>query len=88
MNTLSTLITYCYIGECLIQESLSLSNAIYRYEWYNVSPMNLKMVNICLMRMKRPEQLTSGKFFVLSLASFTDIIKTTMGYLSLVRTFM
>ncbi|XP_047370080.1 odorant receptor 63a-like isoform X1 [Vespa velutina] len=60
MNTLSTLITYCYIGECLIQESLSLSNAIYRYEWYNVSPMNLKMINICLMRMKRPEQLTSG----------------------------
>ncbi|XP_043685248.1 odorant receptor 82a-like [Vespula pensylvanica] len=87
-NTLCTLFTYCYIGECLIQESLSLNTAIYRYEWYNVSPINLKMVNICMLRMKKPEQLTSGKFFVLSLASFTDIIKTTMGYLSLVRTFM
>ncbi|XP_047370085.1 odorant receptor 22c-like [Vespa velutina] len=88
LSTLSTLFVYCYIGECFIQESWNLSNAIYRYEWYNVSPMNLKMINICLMRMKRPEQLTSGKFFVLSLASFTDILKTTMGYLSLLRTLL
>ncbi|KAL2734675.1 odorant receptor 82a-like [Vespula maculifrons] len=73
-NTLCTLFTYCYIGECLIQESLSLNTAIYRYEWYNVSPINLKMVNICMLRMKKPEQLTSGKFFVLSLASFTDML--------------
>ncbi|XP_046837405.1 odorant receptor 22c-like [Vespa crabro] len=88
LSTLSTLFLYCYIGECLIQEvielinyiqgvlyyliSLSLSNAIYRYEWYNMSPMNLKMLIICMLRMKRPEQLTSGKFFVLSLTSFTD----------------
>ncbi|XP_035733502.1 odorant receptor 94a-like [Vespa mandarinia] len=88
LSTLSTLFLYCYIGECLIQESLNLSNAIYRYEWYNMSPMNLKMVIICMLRMKRPEQLTSGKFFVLSLTSFTDILKTTMGYLSLLRTLL
>ncbi|XP_043685289.1 odorant receptor coreceptor-like [Vespula pensylvanica] len=85
-GVLSTLFVYCYIGECLIQESSNLSNAFYRYEWYNVSPTNLKMVNICMLRMKKPQQLTSGKFFVLSLASFTDILKTTMGYLSLLRT--
>ncbi|XP_035742401.1 odorant receptor 22c-like [Vespa mandarinia] len=87
-GVLSTLFTYCYIGECLIQESSNLSNAFYRYEWYNVSPMNLKMVNICMLRMKKPQQLTSGKFFVLSLASFTDILKTTMGYLSVLRTLL
>ncbi|XP_047370082.1 odorant receptor 85c-like [Vespa velutina] len=87
-STLCTLFVYCYIGECLIQESLSLSNAFYRYEWYNVSPVNLKMVQICMLRMKTPQQLTSGKFFVLSLASFTDILKTTMGYLSLLRTLL
>ncbi|XP_043685151.1 odorant receptor 22c-like [Vespula pensylvanica] len=83
---ISTLFIYCYIGECLIQESTNLSHAFYRYEWYNVSPINLKMVNICMLRMKKPQQLTSGKFFVLSLASFTDILKTSMGYLSLLRT--
>ncbi|XP_043685244.1 odorant receptor 82a-like isoform X1 [Vespula pensylvanica] len=71
---MSTLFTYCYIGECLIQESSSLSTAFYRYEWYNVSPLNLKMVKICMLRMRKPQQLTSGKFFVLSLASFTDIV--------------
>ncbi|XP_046837408.1 odorant receptor 63a-like [Vespa crabro] len=85
-NTMSTLFVYCYIGECLIQESSNLSNAFYRYEWYNVSATNLRMITICMLRMTIPEQLTSGKFFVLSLASFTDILKTTMGYLSLLRT--
>ncbi|XP_043685152.1 odorant receptor 45b-like [Vespula pensylvanica] len=86
LAVLSTLFIYCYIGECLIQESLNLNTAMYRYEWYNVSPINLKMVNICMLRMKKPQQLTAGKFFVLSLASFTDILKTSMGYLSLLRT--
>ncbi|XP_035733499.1 odorant receptor 22c-like [Vespa mandarinia] len=59
LSTLNTLFLYCYIGECLIQESMSLSNAIYRYEWYNMSPINLKMVIICMLRMKKPQQLTS-----------------------------
>ncbi|XP_047370029.1 odorant receptor 22c-like [Vespa velutina] len=58
-NVLSTLFIYCYIGECLIQESMGLSNAFYRYEWYNISPINLKMMYICMLRMKKPQQLTS-----------------------------
>ncbi|KAL2741586.1 odorant receptor 22c-like [Vespula squamosa] len=58
-SILSTLFIYCYIGECLIQESTNLSNAIYHYEWYNISPINLKMIYICMIRMKKPQQLTS-----------------------------
>ncbi|KAI4475993.1 hypothetical protein M0804_013951 [Polistes exclamans] len=70
--------------------SMSLSNAFYRYEWYTISPNNLKMINICMLRMKKPQQLTSGKFFILSLTTFTDvsisfILKTSMGYLSVLR---
>nr|XP_050868546.1 uncharacterized protein LOC127072289 [Vespula vulgaris] len=68
---MGTTLQLCISGYNTLLSS-NLSNAFYRYEWYNVSPTNLKMVNICMLRMKKPQQLTSGKFFVLSLASFTD----------------
>ncbi|KAK2574927.1 hypothetical protein KPH14_002617 [Odynerus spinipes] len=82
---ISTLFFYCYIGECLIQESTKLGNAFYHYEWYDVSPVEMKQVYICMLRTKKPQQLTSGKFCVLSLATFTDILKASMGYLSGVK---
>ncbi|KAI4486992.1 hypothetical protein M0802_012132 [Mischocyttarus mexicanus] len=68
--------------------STSLCNAFYCYEWYKISPNNQKMIFICMLRMKKPQQLTSGKFFILSLATFTDILKTSMGYLSVLRNFL
>ncbi|XP_015182786.1 PREDICTED: odorant receptor 85f-like [Polistes dominula] len=77
---LSTLFVYCYIGECIIQESTNFAMALYEYEWYNISPIDLKMVLICMIRANRPLQLTSGKFFVLSLYTFTDVnIKNFSG---------
>ncbi|XP_043682430.1 uncharacterized protein LOC122635833 [Vespula pensylvanica] len=70
---LSTLFAYCYTGECLIQESTDFAVAFYEYEWYDVSPMDLKMVLICMIGASKPLQLTSGKFFVLSLCTFSDV---------------
>ncbi|KAL2713488.1 odorant receptor 9a-like [Vespula squamosa] len=83
---LSTLFVYCYTGECLIQESSDFAVAFYEYEWYNISPKDLKMILISMIGASKPLQLTSGKFFVLSLCTFTDILKTSMGYLSVLRT--
>ncbi|XP_047370067.1 odorant receptor 13a-like [Vespa velutina] len=85
---INTLFAYCFVGECFIQESNNFANAIYNYEWYNLPPKDSKFFLICLIRTKRPQCLTSGKFAVLSLTIFTDIIKTSMGYLSVLRTFL
>ncbi|KAI4475199.1 hypothetical protein M0804_014456 [Polistes exclamans] len=85
---ISTLFIYCYIGECLIQESTKFGSAIYNYEWYNESAVNSKFFVICMIRTKKPQCLTSGKFVVLSLKIFTDIVKSSMGYLSVLRTLM
>ncbi|KAI4503810.1 hypothetical protein M0802_001213 [Mischocyttarus mexicanus] len=57
----------------LQDKSMSLSNAFYHYEWYTISPNNLKSIQICMLRMKKPQQLTSGKFCVLSLTTFTEV---------------
>ncbi|KAK2574920.1 hypothetical protein KPH14_002611 [Odynerus spinipes] len=81
----STLLAYCYIGECLINESQTFGEAFYQCEWYNISRNEMKLMLICMMRSKKQIQLTSGKFFVLSLSAFTDVIKTSMAYLSVLR---
>ncbi|KAF7378680.1 hypothetical protein HZH66_015467 [Vespula vulgaris] len=70
----TTLFIYCFIGECFIQESTNFGNAIYNYEWYNLPPTNTKFFLMCMIRTKKPQCLTSGKFAVLSLTIFTDEI--------------
>ncbi|KAK2574928.1 hypothetical protein KPH14_002618 [Odynerus spinipes] len=85
---LATLLSYCYIGECLIEESMGFSESLYLSEWYELSPMNLKMIYICMIRGRIPLQLTSAKFFTLSLNTFTKILKTSMGYLSVLKTLL
>ncbi|KAF7382252.1 hypothetical protein HZH66_013684 [Vespula vulgaris] len=66
------LLVYCYIGECLIKESSVLSDALYLCEWYNISKEEKKLMHICMLRSTKEMRLTSGKFFVLSLTTFTD----------------
>ncbi|KAL2734645.1 odorant receptor 4-like [Vespula maculifrons] len=85
---LSTLLAYCYIGECLINESMSLADSFYQCEWYNISQEEIKLMHICMMRSAKQMQLTVGKFFALSLTTFTDVVKTSMAYLSVLRTFI
>ncbi|XP_035742393.1 odorant receptor 22c-like [Vespa mandarinia] len=83
-----TLFIYCFIGECFIQESYNFGDAIYNYDWYNLPVTESKFFLICMTRTKKPQFLTSGKFAVLSLSIFTGILKTSMGYLSVLRTFL
>ncbi|XP_018315314.1 odorant receptor 4-like [Mycetomoellerius zeteki] len=81
----STILAYCYIGECLITESTALREAFYNSDWYNNPPSTSKLINICMVRSEKPLILTAGKFCVLSLNTFTSILKTSMAYLSVLR---
>ncbi|KAL2734685.1 odorant receptor 4-like isoform X1 [Vespula maculifrons] len=84
-GVINTLFIYCFIGECFIQESTNFGNAIYNYEWYNLSATDSKFFLMCIMRTKKPQCLTSGKFSVLCLTLFSGIVKTSMGYLSILQ---
>ncbi|XP_047370015.1 odorant receptor 4-like [Vespa velutina] len=75
---LSTLLAYCYIGECLINESTSFGQSFYHCKWYNISQEEIKLMHICMMRSSKQMHLTVGKFFVLSLTTFTDVNETIL----------
>ncbi|KAK2574923.1 hypothetical protein KPH14_002614 [Odynerus spinipes] len=81
----STLLAYCYMGECLITESSILGDSFYQSEWYNISRTEKKLMQICMMRSTKQMQLSSGKFCTLSLSTFSDVLKSSMAYFSVLR---
>ncbi|KAG5889705.1 hypothetical protein JTB14_029735 [Gonioctena quinquepunctata] len=64
---------YCYYGTLLYEESNSLNTAIYMSKWYNYDHKSKKSLITLMERAKRPIELTAGKFFVLSLDTFTMV---------------
>ncbi|XP_043517199.1 odorant receptor 4-like [Frieseomelitta varia] len=78
--------TMCYIGQLLIDESETVRRTCATVNWYRF-PMNkarylVLMIIISNYRIK----ITAAKVVDVSLSTFTDIMKTSMGYLNVLRT--
>ncbi|XP_035733484.1 uncharacterized protein LOC118446656 [Vespa mandarinia] len=77
---------YCFIGEYLMQESKKLAESYYHCNWEEM-PQNCKTsLLICIICSQTYLNLTAGKFYTFSLYGFTGIVKTSMAYLSMLRT--
>ncbi|XP_046592010.1 odorant receptor 13a-like isoform X1 [Neodiprion lecontei] len=79
------LYVYCFIGECLILESTRISDAVYDCAWYEMPPSQAKDLILVMARSQKPLHLTAGKIFVFSLEIFSEFVKTSMAYLSVLR---
>ncbi|XP_011500255.1 PREDICTED: odorant receptor 94a-like [Ceratosolen solmsi marchali] len=79
------LYTHCTIGENLIIESNRVAEAYYNCNWYQMSNENAKMILLCIHRAQKPMQLSAGQFKTFCLMTYTDTIKTSLGYLSVLR---
>ncbi|KAF7410506.1 hypothetical protein HZH68_004887 [Vespula germanica] len=77
---------YCYIGEKLASESSKLANAAYECKWYNMSAKEAKCLVLIIRRARSPLCITAGRFCSFNLQLFTKILKTSMGYLSVLYT--
>ncbi|XP_034184609.2 odorant receptor 115 [Osmia lignaria lignaria] len=73
---------YCYVGERLTAEGLEIANAVYDSEWYNLSAKNTKLLILIICRAKTPLQITAGRFCSFTLELYFQILKTSMGYIS------
>ncbi|CAK9833705.1 Odorant receptor 13a [Anthophora retusa] len=76
------LFLYCYVGERLSVESVEIANAAYNTEWYNLSPRNARLLIIIIRRARLPLQITAGRFGSFTLLLYSQILKTSMGYIS------
>ncbi|XP_017875835.1 odorant receptor 82a-like [Ceratina calcarata] len=76
---------YCFLGECLINESNEIQLACYFVNWYNLPEKFTRSLTFIIARSQKPSYLTAGKFYVFSLETFGIIVKASMAYLSVLK---
>ncbi|XP_011870807.1 PREDICTED: odorant receptor 4-like [Vollenhovia emeryi] len=75
----------CFAGEYLSLKSKSISNAVYESLWYDLPPNQGKIVTLVIMRSQKQLMITAGRITTLSLESFTNIIKASASYVSVLH---
>ncbi|XP_043488586.1 uncharacterized protein LOC122515335 [Polistes fuscatus] len=75
----------CYIGELLDEECKRMAESAYMINWYELKGKKALSLIIIISMSLSSSRLTAGKFVELSLRSFGDVIKTSVGYLNMLR---
>ncbi|XP_043466429.1 odorant receptor 4-like [Leptopilina heterotoma] len=83
---IGNLYIYCYMAEMLQIESFEFAQAAYNCHWYKLPLKKAKFLLFIMQRGRKPVAITAGKFCVLNLALFGRILRTSMGYLSVLIT--
>ncbi|KAL2739225.1 odorant receptor 13a-like [Vespula maculifrons] len=73
---------YCYVGQKLFSEGTKMAYAAYDCNWYNLSPSEARCLTIIMCRAQISSRITAGKFCSFNHELFGKILKTSMGYLS------
>ncbi|XP_071558277.1 odorant receptor 4-like [Temnothorax nylanderi] len=77
---------FCYIGEIIAEQCKHVGEMAYMTDWYNLHHKTALGLILIIARSSNVIKFTAGKLFQLSIATFGDVIKTSMVYLNLLRT--
>ncbi|KAK9299111.1 hypothetical protein QLX08_007734 [Tetragonisca angustula] len=77
--------TNCYIGQLLIDESDVVKKASHTFNWYRFPLKKARSLVMIIISSNYPMKVTAAKIVEMSLATFTDIVKTTMAYFNVLR---
>ncbi|XP_076675552.1 odorant receptor 4-like [Andrena cerasifolii] len=75
----------CYIGQLLDNENSNVGQATITVDWYRFPAKKARYLVLIIAISNYPMKLTAGKMVDMSLATFTDIMKVSMGYLNMLR---
>ncbi|KAL6260524.1 hypothetical protein P5V15_008048 [Pogonomyrmex californicus] len=73
---------YCIVGEFLVNQSEKIHRATYEYVWYTLEPKAARNLILIMLRAKKPLNITAGKTFPMTMATFCNLLKTSAGYVS------
>ncbi|XP_060825152.1 uncharacterized protein LOC132912060 [Bombus pascuorum] len=79
------LFAYSYVGEYLKRQMESVGDSVYFCSWYHVPKNIAKGIVFVIMRSQDPVSLKAGKFFIVNMETYMNILKTSMSYLSVLR---
>ncbi|XP_020295544.1 odorant receptor 4-like [Pseudomyrmex gracilis] len=77
---------FCYIGETVTGQCKHVGEMAYMTNWYELPHQTARGFVLIIARSSNVIKITAGKLFHLSIATFGDVIKTSMVYLNLLRT--
>ncbi|XP_043519512.1 odorant receptor 13a-like [Frieseomelitta varia] len=74
---------YCYVGERLTFESTDVANTAYNCQWYSLPPKDARLFIIIMCRARSsPLMITAGKFCWFTILLYSQVLKTSMSYIS------
>ncbi|CAK9826115.1 Odorant receptor 13a [Anthophora retusa] len=76
----------CYIGEILSEQCIKVGLSAYMIDWYRLSGKKAQCLILIFAISNSSIKLTAGKLVELSLRSFCSVLKSSLAYLSLLRT--
>ncbi|XP_018364260.1 PREDICTED: odorant receptor 82a-like [Trachymyrmex cornetzi] len=79
---------FCYIGEILTEQCKNVGDMVYMINWYQLPRRTALCLILIIMRSSNVIKITAGKLINLSIATFGDVIKTSLAYLNILRTIM
>ncbi|XP_017878889.1 odorant receptor 82a-like isoform X2 [Ceratina calcarata] len=75
----------CYIGQLLLDESNVVSQTSRTIDWHRLQPKQARSLILIIAMSNYPLKLTGGKVVAMSLTTFTDVIKLSLGYMNMLR---
>ncbi|XP_043517146.1 odorant receptor 85b-like [Frieseomelitta varia] len=85
MTNVTTMFTSCYIGQLLIDEASIVKKVSNTLDWYRLPVKKARSLIMIIISSNCPIKVTAANIADMSLATFTDIIKTAMGYFNVLR---
>ncbi|KAH0954192.1 OrU6, partial [Eciton burchellii] len=77
---------YCVVGEILVSQCDRVYYAICDQEWYFLDSRNAKDLIFLMIRARILPYITAGKIFPLTIATFCNLVKTSVSYVSVMLT--
>lgn len=79
------LFLYSYMGETLSSKTQAISNAVYLSEWYDLPTDIVRDIYFIIARANAPVRIRAGKFYIIDLNSFKNILKASVSYFSVLQ---
>ncbi|XP_011861760.1 PREDICTED: odorant receptor 23a isoform X2 [Vollenhovia emeryi] len=85
-NIFGHMCVYCALGEFLVAKCDEMYYAAYCNEWYSVDPKLARDLLLLVIRGTKPIYLTAGNMFPITMNTFCNLMKTSVGYISILHT--
>ncbi|XP_076620383.1 uncharacterized protein LOC143341380 [Colletes latitarsis] len=85
MSFLFNIFIFCYIGELVAELCKQVGEMSYMVEWYRLKGNRKLSVVLIIAMSNLSTKLTAGNMVSLSLSTFSDVVKTSVTFLNMLR---